>query len=158
MVLSFPLAVSGCDWMCEPWVEFDGVRSKVTASANGAPTGWQLNGTVHVTRRMAQDCQEQTLTMTCDGTCGGAEHESARHSCAASKVVPPDAVVHIGSQPTSLGGSQPSTSTNRHLWHADDRMALANVTNGLTLWGLIGASSSESHALATTDHTPPLQS
>ena len=115
--------VSGCDWMCEPWVDFDGVLGKVTAAANGAPTGWLLNGTV-VTRRMAEDCRKQTVTIVRDcNECKERRREevrAARESCA-DGLVPPDAVVQIGSQQTSLGGSLPLlASSSRQPWHGHE--------------------------------------
>ena len=98
-------SVQGCDWTIEPWIEFDGVATRVTTSVDGIPTGWQLNGTKLVTRTFRHDCLDQTLTASqhcAPGMCERVAQARLSGSCDESRAVP-DAIVQLGGRTTVLG-------------------------------------------------------
>ena len=104
-----------CDWTCEPWLSFDGDRTAVTSAAHGAPLGWRLNGAVTVNRRYV-NCLDQTLTFS----------RPAAESCDAREHGP-DAVVHVGSAATSLGGSATGDSSGRPRWRLASRTSAGSA-------------------------------
>jgi hypothetical protein len=116
--------------MSEPWVEFDGVRNRVTASAGGVPIGWMLDGCVHVTRSIDASCLDQELTFSQESDCSTHDEPACERSAA------PDAVVILDRRHTAIGGGIRRPNDERQLWLRDHTADRAAPLNGSTLYSL----------------------